>query len=184
MPAGRAQGEPLEGVVEEQNYCATCGTPLATVMVEGNPRRFCPACRRPVFLNPKLVAAAVVRGPGGVLLIRRNLEPGKGLWAIPGGYVDRGEVVEAAVAREVVEETGLSIVVKGLIGLYSDDGAVVVLAAFAAEAAGGELTDRSSEVQAVGFFPVDELPTLAFPRDARVIQDWLRWLQSPAAPRP
>lgn len=167
--------------MEEQNYCSTCGTPLAVVVVEGKPRRFCPECRRPVFLNPKVVAAAVVRGPGGVLLVRRNLEPGRGLWAIPGGYVDRGEVVEAAVAREVVEETGLHIAVKGLIGLYSEEGAIVVLAAFAADVAGGELSDRSSEVQAVGFFPVDALPLLAFPRDERVIQDWVRWSESPAS---
>jgi 8-oxo-dGTP diphosphatase len=161
-------------MMEELNYCSRCRTPLVIVKWGDGSRPYCPECRRPVFLNPKLVVAAIVRGPGGVLLVRRNLEPGRGLWAMPGGYVDRGEVVEAAVAREVLEETGLRISVGGLVGLYSEEGDTIVLAVFTAEATGGELNDDSPEVQAVGFFPVDALPPLAFQRDHRVIQDWLR----------
>ena len=167
--------------MEELNYCSRCQTPLVMVTLDGKPRHVCPNCRRPIFLNPKLVAAAVVHGPGGVLLVQRDLEPGRGLWAIPGGYVDRGEVVETAVEREVREETGLRVAVQGLLGLYSEEGSTIVLAAYAAEVAGGELTDRSGEVQAVGFFSVDSLPSLAFPRDEIVIQDWLRWRVAPTS---
>ena len=53
---------------------------------------------------------------GSVLMIRRGTELGYGLWGLPGGYVDRGEVVERAAAREVWEETGLEVEIGDLLG--------------------------------------------------------------------
>ena len=53
-------------------------------------------------------------------MIRRANEPGLGLWSLPGGYVDRGELVEAAAAREVLEETGLKVNVTALVGVFSE----------------------------------------------------------------
>jgi 8-oxo-dGTP diphosphatase len=59
---------------------------------------------------------------GRVLLIRRKNEPFKGAFALPGGFVDIGETVEAACRREVREETGLEVHDLALIGVYSDPG--------------------------------------------------------------
>jgi ADP-ribose pyrophosphatase YjhB (NUDIX family) len=145
-------------------------------LVKERQRPRCTACRQVAFLDPKLVAAALVPKGGELLLIRRNNEPGRGLWALPGGYVERGEPVEAAVAREVQEETGLTVQVQGLVGLYSEAKNPLVLAAYAAEAAGGVLLQEPTrEVQEVAFFPRDAFPSMAFPRDPRIIADWLRW---------
>ena len=56
-----------------------------------------------------MATAVVVERDEKVLMVRRGVEPGLGMWSLPGGYVDRGEMVERAAEREVVEETGLEV---------------------------------------------------------------------------
>ena len=73
--------------------------------------------------TPLLTTDCVVRDANSrVLLIRRKNEPFKGAYALPGGFVDIGETVEAACRREVREETGLNVDALRLIGVYSDPG--------------------------------------------------------------
>lgn len=90
---------------------------------------------------------------------------------MPGGYVDRGEVVEQAAVREVWEETGLKVEVEQLIGLFSEQGHPVVVAAFATREVGGLLM-AGDEALDVGFFPIDRLPEMAFPRDRLILDRW------------
>ena len=94
-----------------------------------------------------------------------------GLWSMPGGYVDRGEVVEEAAAREVQEETGLEVEVDHLVGLFSDRGHPVIVAAFTAREVGGTLK-AGSEALDVGVFATDDLPPLAFTRDLSILARW------------
>ena len=83
------------------------------------------------------------------------MHPGIGLWSMPGGYVDRGEVVEEAGVREVLEETGLEVEVDQLVGLFSERGHPVIVAAFAAREVGGVLK-AGLEALDVGFFSPDD----------------------------
>ena len=64
----------------------------------------------------RCVGALVHDSNGRLLLVRRANPPGEGMWSIPGGRVEPGETDEAAVTREVAEETGLSVTVGRLVG--------------------------------------------------------------------
>ena len=104
-------------------------------------------------------------------MIRRGTDSGYGLWSLPGGFVDRGEVVEAAAAREAWEETGLQVAVEGLLGLFSLAGDPVIVAAFTARETGGELCPGPEALEAA-FFSPDSLPELAFSRDTEILARW------------
>ena len=108
-------------------FCAGCATPLELRESAGRPRPVCPNCGRVVYYDPKIAATAIIQRQGQVLLIRRAGEVGYGLWSMPGGYVDQGEPVEAAAAREAWEETGLEVEVEQLVGLLSEAGNPVIV---------------------------------------------------------
>ena len=158
----------------DDKHCPACAAPLESKDVAGKSRPVCKECGRVVYYDPKVAATCVVEREGKVLMIRRAVQPGIGLWSVPGGYVDRGEVVEEAAAREVLEETGLEVEVEHLVGLFSERGHPVIVAAFAARETGGVL-NAGQETSEVGFFPPSELPQLAFPRDQQILDRW--WAQ-------
>ena len=153
------------------NYCSGCASPLEIRPVQDRHRPVCPACGRVVYYDPKVAAVTIVSRKEKVLLVRRANQPGYGLWSVPGGYVDRGEVVEEAAAREVQEETGLEVQIGGLIGLFSEAGRPVIVAAFKGVECGG-LLQAGSEALDVGFFALTGLPPMAFPGDARILEEW------------
>ena len=105
-------------------------------------------------------------------MIRRGTDSGYGLWSLPGGFVDRGEVVESAAAREAWEETGLEVSVDGLLGLFSLPGDPVIVVAFTASETGGKLSP-GPEALDVAFFPPDDPPELAFSRDTEILVRWM-----------
>ncbi len=134
-------------------------------------RPACPQCCRVVFYDPKVAAVCVIAREGRVLMIRRATDLGYGLWSLPGGFVDRGEVVESAAAREAWEETGLEVTVTGLLGLFSLSDDPVIVAAFTARETGGILAPGPEALE-TAFFPPDALPELAFTRDTQILARW------------
>ena len=121
----------------DDRFCPSCASPLEEKDVDGHLRPVCTECGRTIFYDPKVSAICIVERGDKLLLVKRGNEPGYGLWSLPGGYVDRGEVVEAAAAREVWEETGLTVEIDRLVGLFSESGNPVMVAAFAATETGG-----------------------------------------------
>ena len=152
-------------------YCARCGHALVVQELHGRPRPRCPSCGHIVFLEPKLAAVVLIAIDGKLVLVRRANEPALGEWSFPSGYVDRGEAVEDAAAREVREETGLEVEVTRLLGVYSRADDPVVLAAYAAEVVGGVL-QAGDEVSDIDLFDPDALPPLPFFHDASIPSDW------------
>jgi len=118
--------------------------------------------------GPALTVDGVLVEDGSVLLVRRRNPPFAGRYALPGGFVDYGETVEAAAAREVQEETGLAVAVERLIGVYSDPKrdprGHTVSVAFLVRHRGGTLAGADDADEA-RFFPLDALPALAFDHD-------------------
>ncbi len=92
--------------------------------------------------TPKLMVDVVIPSENGVVLIRRGTDPYKGMWALPGGFVEVGETVESAAVREAKEETNLDVELERLIGVYSDPDRDPrghnVSVAFLARVSGGE----------------------------------------------
>ena len=156
---------------QEDKFCPSCAAALETKDVFGQDRPVCPDCGRVMFYDPKVAVICIVPRDGKVLMIRRATELGYGQWGLPGGYVDRGEVVELAAAREVLEETGLKVEPGDLIGLFSELGNPVMVAVYVAQETGGTLA-AGPEALEVGFFDLDRLPDLAFPRDREVLAKW------------
>ena len=154
------------------NFCPTCGAQLKSAPTEGQTNSSCSGCGRIIYYDPKVAATTVIGDNNQVLLVKRGNEPGYGLWSLPGGYVDRGEIVEEAAAREVLEETGLSVKITSLIGVFSQKTHPVIVIAFAGEQISGSI-ETSDETLAVAFFNIDDLPEMAFPRDTQIIRSWI-----------
>ena len=125
--------------------------------------------------TPKLMVDVVIPAEKGVVLIRRGSAPFEGQWALPGGFVEVGETVEQAAAREVAEETGLVVELAGLVGVYSeperDPRGHNVSVAFLARVLGGELS-ASTDASEVSVLDPGTLD-LAFDH-RRIIDDALR----------
>ncbi len=152
-------------------FCENCGHVLSEKHIEASLRHFCNDCGFIRYQDPKLVAVVVIEQDGKILMVKRAIQPFIGFWSIPGGYVDRGEVVEKAGEREVEEETGLVVAVSSLLGVFSEPEHPVVVIAYSSVIKGGSLKG-GPEVSAVEFFHLDTLPPLAFDRDNRILEVW------------
>ena len=109
------------------NYCERCGTVLTGRQIEGKLLPACPACDHIAYLDPKVAAGVIFTLNGELVLLKRGIEPSVGKWVFPGGYVDRGEPVPVAAAREAREEVGMEIAVEDLIGDFLEVQASVPL---------------------------------------------------------
>jgi ADP-ribose pyrophosphatase YjhB (NUDIX family) len=82
-------------------------------------RRVCDHCGFVDYVNPRVVVGAVCTWEDRILLCRRSIEPRRGFWTIPAGFLEEGETVEEGVQREAREEAGADIELGGLLGVYS-----------------------------------------------------------------
>lgn len=153
------------------SFCPECGAGLEIREAFGKPRSVCPACGRVHFEDPKVATGVVIAMDGGIVLGKRNHDPKMGCWSFPSGFVDAGEVVEEAAARECREETGLDVSIDAILGVYSAPGERVIFIAFAGTAIGGRL-EAGEECMEVGVYPPDALPELAFPNDDAILAAW------------
>lgn len=87
-------------------FCSACATPLDHRIPEGDylPRFICPACGIIHYENPRIIAGCVIEIDGQLLLCKRAIEPRLGYWTTPAGFMENGESVPQAAAREAWEE--------------------------------------------------------------------------------
>ncbi len=164
----------------ELKYCPRCAGSLAARQVPGErvSHPACTACGFVLWQNPSpVVAALVTRHEAGaveVLLGERGSEPGRGLWHVPGGFVDPGETPEEALARECAEELGVQVRPREFLGGFPDryGKEPILVLAYRCELTRG--TPRGCpELDRPTWFSVDRLPPLAF-RSCREALEALR----------
>jgi len=87
-------------------FCSQCAAPLQLRVPEGDhrPRYVCTACGTIHYQNPKLVVGCVPEHAGRILLCRRAIEPRRGYWTVPAGFMENGETLQECAARESQEE--------------------------------------------------------------------------------
>ncbi len=156
-------------------FCPLCAAALTRAAVPPDQREqaVCPGCKFVFYLNPKVVAGTIPEQDGRVLLTRRSINPGHGLWTFPGGFVDFGESVTDAAVRETLEETGLAVDLTGLLNVYSYPGSPVIIV-YTARVTGGTLTPCAEndrlEWTAPGEIPWD---ALAFDSTREALREWV-----------
>lgn len=161
------------------NFCPVCATPLERREIHGKERPACPSCRFVHFCDPKVAAITLIQRDHQVLLTRRAMNPAKGRWTLPGGFVDCGEDPRDAAVRECLEEMALDVEIDGLIDLYYGrahaDGADIVIV-YAGRLVSGAMS-ASDDVDAIAFFGPEELPELAFSSTEDILARWRKQLE-------
>ncbi|TDI37178.1 MAG: NUDIX domain-containing protein [Acidobacteria bacterium] len=139
----------------EFRYCPKCGNELVIKRLKHHEpeRMVCKACDFIFFQDPKVAAGTVFESDGGLVLLRRAIEPAYGKWVFPGGFVDRGERVPDAAIRETREEASVDVTIRELIDVYSYAGSPIVVIVYAAEICGGELRAADETLEAKVFEP-------------------------------
>lgn len=146
------------------NYCPICGRALAPRFDGEKEQPHCAQCARFYYHNPVPAVCGFVTRDGALLLGRRGVDPCRGEWALPGGFLEIGETTEEALAREIFEETGLAVEKLRLVGVSTQqnalNGAVTVIG-YSVESWEGALRP-GSDVTGLRFFAAGERPLLPF----------------------
>src|SRR5713226_8267128 len=145
------------------HFCIRCGSELVMRVIEGRELEACPNDDFILWRDPKVASAVVVETDGGVVLGRRSIEPGYGLWCLPGGFVNDDEHPADAAKRECLEEISAAVELTSLIGVYhvpKRDASSIVGIGYRARLVDGEQLSAGSEMLEVSVFPMESLPAL------------------------
>ena len=156
---------PAKRTMEHKTHCPYCGERLTQRFVEGRLRLFCSRCSRPIYENPIPAACLmVINNPSQLLLVQRSVEPQKGLWCLPGGFIELGEDAEEGALRELAEETGLDGTIDTLLGVRTTKSTLyhsVLVICFLVRRYNGCLIPGDDAAK-VEWFEYGQLPTIAF----------------------
>ena len=156
-----------------KKFCHFCGSELSQKRCEGRLRLFCENCNEPLYENPiPATCLVVVDSQGRVLLVKRSVDPKKGFWCLPGGFMELGEAPEHAALRELAEETGLKGQIDMLLGVSTNPSALyhtVLMVGYLVTSYTGNMT-AGDDAMDVNFFHFNELPDIAFESHASFIR--------------
>lgn len=162
---------------QQFKYCPMCATELVYRELYDRMRQQCPACEWIHFQDPKVGAGVIVEQAGKVLLGRRGIDPGRGQWCFPSGFVEIDESPETAAVRECKEETGLEVELTGLFDIFHYFSAVKgagVLILYRAQITGGKPKPMDDMVE-LAFYGPSELPAndeIAFESNRQALRRW------------
>lgn len=156
---------------KRNSHCSYCGQAFAT---EQAWPRTCANCQQTSYLNPTPVSVVVLPVDNGVLTVRRGIEPRKGSIALPGGFINLGESWQQAGARELFEETGITISANEitLFNVLSAPDGTVLIFGLAQKRAAAELPAFVPSEETSEMVVVTEMTTLAFPLHTQVLKEY------------
>jgi 8-oxo-dGTP diphosphatase len=159
------------------HFCINCGAALVGRVIDGREVEACPNDSFVLWHDPKVTTAVVVEVDGGIVLGRRSIEPGYGLWCLPGGFVNDDEDPADAATRECLEEISAQVELTGLLGVYhiAKTGAPSMVGiSYRGRLIDGERIAAGAEMLEVDVFQLESLPPLAFPSHERLLAEYLK----------
>jgi len=160
----------------EFTYCPLCGAPLTRAHEGDRVRMKCGTCSFIDYRNPAPAVGVIIVEDGRVLLVKRRLDPYRGLWAIPSGYIEYDEDAQSTGVREAHEETGLAVEIDALHAVescFDDPRGNTLLVLYRGHAVGGELR-AGDDAEEVRFFPLSDLPPIAFEAHRKTLRELAR----------
>ena len=158
-------------------YCSNCGEKNSFGFMEGQNRFYCNCCKKIHYENPKPTATLICMNENKLLLVRRGVEPAKGEWGLPGGFMELNETLEQAALRELKEETNLEGRVNRILGTCSHYGSIFgdilligMVIDLSYDVSSMMAGDDVSELQ---FFNVNDLPNLAFECHKKIVSYYI-----------
>lgn len=144
-------------MLNTQKYCSNCGEVVIIKFAEGRDRIVCEHCCTIHYTNPKLVVGVLAVWENKVLLCRRAIEPRKGYWNLPAGYLEDYEKAEDGAIRETWEEAGTEIEIEKVFTVYNLPQANQVYIHFLAKLKDGIIRNGEESIESA-LFAEDEIP--------------------------
>jgi ADP-ribose pyrophosphatase YjhB (NUDIX family) len=162
-------------------YCSNCSQPVVSAIPEGDnrPRWVCRGCGAVHYENPRIVAGCVPEYQGRILLCRRAIEPRRGYWTVPAGFMENGETLAEAAARETWEEALARVEIGKLISVVDVLKAAQVHVFFTGTLARPEFGAGAETLEAYLCEPA-QIPwtDLAFPSIRIALEHYLEYLRT------
>ena len=156
-------------------FCSNCGKKNTRGWKEGTLRFFCDYCNIIHYENPKPTSTLICPDNNTILLVKRAFEPGKGLWGLPGGFIELNEGPEEAAKRELFEETGLQGTVMRIIGFSCHFGTIfgdIILIGLEMKLDDYDHLKPGDDAADAKFFPLNQLPKIAFESHNKIINKY------------
>jgi 8-oxo-dGTP diphosphatase len=158
-------------------YCPRCGREMVDRLAYGRMRRVCSdaTCRFVQFIDPKVGAAVLaLTGDNQVVLVKRNVDPARGTWCLPGGFMEQGETPQTTAIRECKEESGYEVDIIRLLDVfyYENYRGSGVLIIYQGKINGG-IAQPGDDADEVGLFGPYNLPeNISFQSNLEVLAAW------------
>lgn len=158
-------------------FCSECGHPTQQQTPDGDNRQraVCTSCHTIHYVNPRIIAGTLPMFENKILLCKRAIEPRKGYWTLPAGFMELGETLEVGAERETMEEAGIDIKCGQLLSSISVPHISQVHIFFFTQMQSAEHAQSTSESLEVKLFNIEDIPwdDIAFPTVKQTMELYL-----------
>jgi ADP-ribose pyrophosphatase YjhB (NUDIX family) len=160
-------------------YCPICGEELKISSIDGRKRKNCPACNFVDYKNPLPCVSIIGMKGDKIVLIKRGIEPSKGSWTPPSGFMEYDETPEETALRELYEETSLKAEIIKLLGVHSQHTRVygnLIIITFLVKITGGKIK-AGDDAEEAKFFRIEETPKMKYEFYNQAIEKTKKWIK-------